>query len=74
MRPMIEIAHLSKRFGSIEAVRDLSFTVREGELFAFLGINGAGKAQQFRFYAAVFGRTQGKCASTGKAWNRTRRR
>ncbi|HAY63533.1 MAG TPA: ABC transporter, partial [Ruminococcaceae bacterium] len=44
MKPIIEIAHLSKRFGDLEAVRDLSFTVREGELFAFLGVNWAGKS------------------------------
>ena len=44
MHNMIEIEHLSKRFGAIEAVQDLSFHVKEGELFAFLGVNGAGKS------------------------------
>ncbi|MGM9654569.1 MAG: ABC transporter ATP-binding protein [Butyricicoccaceae bacterium] len=44
MDTIIEIDHLSKSFGDIRAVQDLSFQVREGELFAFLGVNGAGKS------------------------------
>lgn len=44
MKNMIEISHLCKSFGEIRAVDDLSFSVREGELFAFLGLNGAGKS------------------------------
>ena len=41
---IIEITHLSKHFGDVQAVQDLSFRVKAGELFAFLGINGAGKS------------------------------
>ena len=41
---IIEISHLNKSFGGIKAVSDLSFHVRRGELFAFLGVNGAGKS------------------------------
>ena len=44
MEHIIQIDHLSKRFGSVKAVQDLSFRVKEGELFAFLGVNGAGKS------------------------------
>ena len=44
MNPIIEIRHLQKSFGEVHAVQDLSFQVREGELFAFLGVNGAGKS------------------------------
>ena len=41
---MIEVKHLSKLYGKIKAVNDISFTVKKGQLFAFLGVNGAGKS------------------------------
>ena len=44
MKNIIEINGLNKSFGEIKAVSDLSFCVKEGELFAFLGENGAGKS------------------------------
>ena len=44
MENIIEIEHLHKSFGDVKAVQDLSFRVKEGELFAFLGVNGAGKS------------------------------
>ena len=44
MKNIIEIEHLSKTFKEVKAVQDLSFRVKEGELFAFLGVNGAGKS------------------------------
>ena len=44
MKNIIEINNLSKSFSEIKAVDGLSFKVKEGELFAFLGVNGAGKS------------------------------
>ncbi len=44
MKNVIEINNLSKSFGEIKAVDNLSFRVKRGELFAFLGVNGAGKS------------------------------
>lgn len=41
---IIQIKNLNKTYGSIQAVKDLSFEVRHGEFFAFLGVNGAGKS------------------------------
>ena len=43
-KSIIEICNLCKSFGDVKAVNDLSFTVKQGELFAFLGVNGAGKS------------------------------
>ena len=42
---MIAIDHLSKSFGTVKAVNDLSFRVKKGELFAFLGVKSARKSK-----------------------------
>ncbi len=44
METVIQIDNLNKSFGPVQAVKDLSFRVKRGELFAFLGVNGAGKS------------------------------
>lgn len=44
MENIIEIKNLNKSFGDIKAVKELTFRVKEGEFFAFLGVNGAGKS------------------------------
>ncbi len=50
---MIEASHLSKRFGAIEAVRDVSFVARDGEITGILGANGAGKSTCLRMLYGV---------------------
>ena len=50
---MLELDHLSKRYGELQALRDLSLTVREGEIFGFVGANGAGKTTTMRAVLGV---------------------
>jgi ABC-2 type transport system ATP-binding protein len=57
---MIEISGLSKSFGAFTAVRDLSFSVRRGEVLGLVGPNGAGKTTTLRVMAGIIPPTAGK--------------
>lgn len=59
MKDIIKIDHLNKSFGEVKAVQDLSFRVKEGELFAFLGINGAGKSTTINIMCGQFAKDSG---------------
>ena len=59
MKKIIEISHLNKTFGDVEAVKDLSFCVKEGELFAFLGVNGASKSTTINIMCGRFSKNSG---------------
>ncbi|MDD6614688.1 MAG: ABC transporter ATP-binding protein [Lachnospiraceae bacterium] len=65
MSNVIEIAHLNKHFGDVHAVQDLSFRVKEGELFAFLGINGAGKSTTINIMCGQLSKDAGIVRITG---------
>ena len=60
MRNSIEIKNLYKSFGEVKAVQDLSFCVKEGELFAFLGVNGAGKSTTINILCGQLQKDSGK--------------
>lgn len=60
MSDIIQINHLNKSFGSVKAVRDLSFRVKEGELFAFLGVNGAGKSTTINIMCGQLSKDSGR--------------
>lgn len=51
---IIEVSHLNKKYGDFTAVKDISFHVKEGELFGFLGINGAGKSTTIHMLTTLF--------------------
>ena len=65
MTHVIDIAHLQKSFGAVHAVQDLSFHVRKGELFAFLGVNGAGKSTTIHILCGQLRRDGGDVAICG---------
>jgi ABC-2 type transport system ATP-binding protein len=56
----IEVSGLTKKFGEITAVNDVSFIVSEGEFFGFLGPNGAGKTTLIRILTTLLKPTSGK--------------
>ena len=62
---IIEIKGLCKSFGAVKAVQDLSFEVREGELFAFLGVNGAGKSTTINVMCAQLSKDAGSVVIDG---------
>jgi ABC-2 type transport system ATP-binding protein len=64
-RPMIEVRDVVKRFGAVEAVRGISFTVHEGEIVGFLGPNGAGKTTTMRMLCGIFPPTSGAIRIAG---------
>lgn len=65
MSNIIEIKGLNKSFKDVKAVRDLSLKVREGELFAFLGVNGAGKSTTINIICGQLAKDSGSVIIDG---------
>ncbi|MCK5786257.1 MAG: ABC transporter ATP-binding protein [Candidatus Sabulitectum sp.] len=59
-QPAVVIDHLTKKFGDFTAVDDISFTVNKGEIFGFLGANGAGKSTTIRMLCGILKPTSGR--------------
>jgi ABC-2 type transport system ATP-binding protein len=62
---MIEVQHLTKRYGPFTAVDDVSFRVEKGEILGFLGPNGAGKTTTMRVLTGYMPATEGKAVVAG---------
>ena len=65
MENIIEIEHLYKNFGDVKAVDDLSLKVKTGELYAFLGVNGAGKSTTISIICGTLAKTSGSIKVCG---------
>src|SRR6266550_507645 len=63
--PVIVLNHLSKSFGAVNAVQDLSFTIAPGTIFGFLGANGAGKTTTIRMLCGLTHPTAGNATIAG---------
>ena len=62
---VVEVSHLVKAFGDFRAVDDITFSVRRGEIFGFLGANGAGKTTAMRMLTGLSQPTEGKGTVAG---------
>jgi multidrug/hemolysin transport system ATP-binding protein len=65
MNSIISIENLKKSFGEIKAVDNISFNVNKGELFAFLGVNGAGKSTTINILCGQLSKDEGKVIIDG---------
>src|SRR4030042_2416395 len=65
--PTVYISHISKSFGTLKAVDDVSFTVEKGEIFGLLGPNGAGKTTAIRVMLDIFKPDHGNVSILGGA-------
>lgn len=64
---LLEVNNLSKHFGGVMAVDDVSFNVAKGEIFALIGPNGAGKTTVFNLLTGMFPPDQGEAKFNGKS-------
>jgi putative spermidine/putrescine transport system ATP-binding protein len=70
-RPMVELLGITKRFGSVAAVDDVSVTIQEGEYFSFLGPSGSGKTTVLRLVAGLLEPDAGQLHIGGADMRRT---
>jgi ABC-2 type transport system ATP-binding protein len=66
---VLQIDHVTKRFGTFTAVNNLSLTIPEKEMFGFLGANGAGKTTTFRMILGLLDPSEGRITWDGKELN-----
>lgn len=71
---IVEVAHVAKRFGAVQAVADVSFAVEPGEIFGLLGPNGAGKTTTIRMMLDIFQPDAGQIAVFGGALDLAKKR
>jgi len=63
---MLKVSHVTKYYDDFRAVNDISFEIKEGEIFGLLGVNGAGKTTTFRMIMGLLDKTEGEITLDGK--------
>ena len=63
---MLKVENITKYYGDFLAVDNLSFTVKQGEIFGLLGVNGAGKTTTFRMIMGLLDPSSGNITLNGK--------
>ncbi len=66
MEEVLKVSNLRKRFGKVEIIKDISFQVREGEIFGFLGPNGSGKTTTIKMLVDLIAMDSGSISVMGK--------
>lgn len=69
---ILQIKHLIKTYGDLKAVNDISFKVKRGSLFAFLGVNGAGKSTTINIISSILNKDYGTIIIDGKDLDKER--
>ena len=64
---LLQVEHIAKRFGGVQAVKDLSFTLKKGEILGLLGPNGAGKTTALNCISGALAPSAGQVLLEGRA-------
>ena len=71
--PVVDLVHITKSFGAVKAVEDVSFGLEKGEFFGLLGPNGAGKTTSLRVMLDIFKPDAGSVAILGGAMSEAKK-
>lgn len=68
MTPLLALHHVSKRFGGLTAVDDVSMSIRRGEIYGLIGPNGAGKTTCFNLITGLYRADEGEFRLQGQRY------
>lgn len=71
MEPLVQLQGISKRFGGVQALKDVSFTINKGEIHGLVGENGAGKSTLIKIMGGVYTKDEGEVFFDGRPVNVT---
>ena len=66
MKPILELKNIDKRFGAVHALKEVSLSIREGEMIALAGENGAGKSTLMKILTGAYAKDSGEVWFEGR--------